>query len=66
MENFTMALVRSTANRGRRAVSLWMAAVAAVSVFGVQTAHAQEVIKFGAPLPITGPLAPEALKQKQG
>jgi branched-chain amino acid transport system substrate-binding protein len=66
MENFTMASVRSTANRGRRAVSLWMAAVAAVSVFGVQTAHAQEVIKFGAPLPITGPLAPEALKQKQG
>ena len=66
MKNFTMALVRSTANRGRRAVSLWMAAVAAVSVFGVQTAHAQEVIKFGAPLPITGPLAPEALKQKQG
>jgi branched-chain amino acid transport system substrate-binding protein len=43
-----------------------MAAVAAASVFGFQTAHAQEIIKFGAPLPITGPLAPEALKQKQG
>ena len=66
MKNFTMALLRSTVNRARRAVPLWMAAVAASSVFGLQTVHAQEVIKFGAPLPITGPLAPEALKQKQG
>lgn len=66
MKNFTMALLRSTVSRGRRAVPLWMASVAAASVFGLQTAHAQEVIKFGAPLPITGPLAPEALKQQQG
>jgi branched-chain amino acid transport system substrate-binding protein len=29
-------------------------------------AHAQETIRFGAPLPLTGPLAPEALKQQQG
>lgn len=27
---------------------------------------AQDVIRFGAPLPITGPLAPEAIKQQQG
>ena len=27
---------------------------------------AQDVIKFGAPLPLTGPLAPEAVKQQQG
>jgi branched-chain amino acid transport system substrate-binding protein len=40
--------------------------VVAASVFGIQPVHAQETIKFGAPLPITGPLAPEALKQKQG
>ena len=66
MKNFTMALLHSAVNRGRRAVPLWLAAVAVYSVFGLQTAHAQEVIKFGAPLPITGPLAPEALKQKQG
>jgi branched-chain amino acid transport system substrate-binding protein len=66
MKNFTMALLHSAVNRGRRAVPLWLAAVAVSSVFGLQTAHAQEVIKFGAPLPITGPLAPEALKQKQG
>lgn len=66
MKNFTMALLRSTVNHGLRALPLWVAAVAASTVFGFQTAHAQEVIKFGAPLPITGPLAPEALKQKQG
>lgn len=29
-------------------------------------AFAQEMIRFGAPLPITGPLAPEATKQQQG
>ncbi|NGX95035.1 MAG: amino acid ABC transporter substrate-binding protein [Candidatus Afipia apatlaquensis] len=27
---------------------------------------AQDVIRFGAPLPLTGPLAPEAIKQQQG
>jgi branched-chain amino acid transport system substrate-binding protein len=29
-------------------------------------AAADDVIRFGAPLPITGPLAPEAVKQQQG
>ena len=29
-------------------------------------ALAQDVVKFGAPLPLTGPLAPEAIKQQQG
>lgn len=29
-------------------------------------ASAEDVIKFGAPLPLTGPLAPEAIKQQQG
>src|SRR5258707_6306186 len=29
-------------------------------------ASADDVIRFGAPLPITGPLAPEAIKQQQG
>ncbi|WP_354142550.1 amino acid ABC transporter substrate-binding protein [Bradyrhizobium sp. NP1] len=29
-------------------------------------AAAEDVIKFGAPLPLTGPLAPEAIKQQQG
>lgn len=66
MANIATALLRSTASRGRRAISRSLAAVAAVCVFGVQPLHAQETIKFGAPLPITGPLAPEALKQQQG
>lgn len=66
MTNIATALIRSTASRGRRAFSRSLAAVAAVCVFGVQPLHAQETIKFGAPLPITGPLAPEALKQQQG
>src|SRR5579864_2709956 len=29
-------------------------------------ASAEDVVRFGAPLPITGPLAPEAIKQQQG
>ena len=66
MRNNTLALLRSTASRGRRAATLFMTAVTAVCVLGVQPARAQETIKFGAPLPITGPLAPEALKQQQG
>src|SRR5579875_2222854 len=29
-------------------------------------AAAEDVIRFGAPLPLTGPLAPEGIKQQQG
>jgi len=66
MKTFTMDLLRSTVGRFRRAVPLLLTTVVAASVFGIQPVNAQETIKFGAPLPITGPLAPEALKQKQG
>lgn len=66
MKTFTMDLLRSTVGRLRSAVPLLLTTVVAASVFGIQPVHAQETIKFGAPLPITGPLAPEALKQKQG
>jgi branched-chain amino acid transport system substrate-binding protein len=31
-----------------------------------QLAAAEDVIRFGAPLPLTGPLAPEGIKQQQG
>jgi branched-chain amino acid transport system substrate-binding protein len=48
----------------RVSASLFLAAVAVGAV--VPGASAQEVIRFGAPLPITGPLAPEAVKQQQG
>ena len=43
--------------------SLLLAASLGLSATG---AMAQDVIKFGAPLPLTGPLAPEAIKQQQG
>ena len=66
MKTFTMDLLRSTVGRFCRAVPLLLTTVVAALLFGVQPVHAQETIKFGAPLPITGPLAPEALKQKQG
>ena len=66
MKTFTMDLLRSTVGRLRRAVPLLLTTVVAASVFGIKPVHAQETIKFGAPLPITGPLAPEALKKKQG
>jgi branched-chain amino acid transport system substrate-binding protein len=35
-------------------------------MFAASTASADDVLRFGAPLPITGPLAPEATKQQQG
>lgn len=34
--------------------------------FSTAQASAEDVIRFGAPLPLTGPLAPEAIKQQQG
>lgn len=40
--------------------------LAIASFGGSSLASAQDVIRFGAPLPITGPLAPEAVKQQQG
>ena len=65
-ENFHDGFTSLYSGRFRRAVPLLLTTVVAASVFGIQPVHAQETIKFGAPLPITGPLAPEALKQKQG
>ena len=43
----------------------------AVIAFGITSmlsgpVLAQDVIKVGAPLPLTGPLSPEGLKQKRG
>ena len=52
--------------RSHSARMLTMFACAVVSTFAATTVHAQEVIRFGAPLPLTGALAPEALKQQQG
>ena len=41
-------------------------AAAGATAFLTTPALAQDVIKIGAPLPLTGPLAPEGLKQKRG
>ncbi len=48
----------------RRALAC--AAAAAAPFVLCTNAAAQETIRFGAPLPLTGALAPEALKQQQG
>ena len=42
------------------------AALAAAGFALGANALAQETIRIGAPLPITGPLAPEAVKQQRG
>ncbi len=52
--------------RSHRARILSLFTCAVVTTFTGITTHAQEVIRFGAPLPLTGALAPEALKLQQG
>jgi branched-chain amino acid transport system substrate-binding protein len=47
-------------------ISMHVLACALITFFAAAVAGAQETIRFGAPLPQTGPLAPEALKQQQG
>lgn len=51
-----------------RLVSRGLNSLLIVAALGLSAsaAQAQDVIKFGAPLPLTGPLAPEAIKQQQG
>src|ERR1700761_9621020 len=39
---------------------------ALMAIISGSMAHAEDVIRFGAPLPLTGPLAPEGIKQQQG
>jgi len=47
---------------------VFAAAVFAAIVCGAPAASeaAEDVVRFGAPLPLTGPLAPEGIKQQQG
>jgi branched-chain amino acid transport system substrate-binding protein len=54
-------------NYARLPAILGVAFVAAVCGGAFEpVAAADEVVKFGAPLPLTGPLAPEGIKQQQG
>jgi branched-chain amino acid transport system substrate-binding protein len=46
-------------------LSTAVVAIGSWSASGSQ-ARAEDVIRFGAPLPLTGPLAPEGIKQQQG
>lgn len=58
-------MLRSRLFRQRSIVSALVASLASLSA-STSIASAQDVIRFGSPLPITGPLAPEAIKQQQG
>ena len=57
--------MRKTAFLSRRALVL-VAAVLSLAGAAAGTAQAEDVIKVGAPLPLTGPLSPEGIKQQQG
>ena len=52
------------ARGARLAIPLAVAAIGWTSQSSM--ASAEDVIRFGAPLPLTGPLAPEGIKQQQG
>src|SRR3954452_117930 len=45
---------------------LSLAVAAGALQYAIMPAAAEDVIRVGAPLPLTGPLAPEAIKQQQG
>ena len=49
-----------------RRIAASIAAAGVAAFLGGAPAIAQDVIKVGAPLPLTGPLSPEGLKQKRG
>lgn len=51
---------------GLSAVSTALLIAIAGSGLSASPAAAEDVIRFGAPLPLTGPLAPEGIKQQQG
>jgi branched-chain amino acid transport system substrate-binding protein len=52
------------ARYARLSIPVWIAAIGCIAQ--AQAASADDVIRFGAPLPLTGPLAPEGIKQQQG
>ena len=52
--------------RSFRGFSLASLLFVSVAMGWSPTAAGADVIRVGAPLPLTGPLSPEGLKQKQG
>jgi branched-chain amino acid transport system substrate-binding protein len=55
-------------SKSARVFTVLTAAIAAFVAWSAPNsqAFAEDVIRFGAPLPLTGPLAPEGVKQQQG
>src|ERR1700743_2859922 len=53
-------------NLSLSAVSTALLIAIAGSGLSISPGAAEDVIRFGAPLPLTGPLAPEGIKQQQG
>ncbi len=49
-----------------RRTAVGVIAFGSAALVGNRSASAQDVVKVGAPLPLTGPLSPEGLKQKRG
>jgi branched-chain amino acid transport system substrate-binding protein len=47
-------------------VSVWALVAVVLSGLPILSAQAADVVRIGAPLPLTGPLAPEGVKQQQG
>jgi branched-chain amino acid transport system substrate-binding protein len=58
-------MFRSSLARSSAVLGVAFIAITGWSGYGSQAA-ADDVIRFGAPLPLTGPLAPEGIKQQQG
>ena len=50
----------------RSNMKAWLLAIAIATALLVQPAAANETLRIGAPLPLTGPLSPEGLKQQRG
>ena len=65
----TRSDARSPQRKPARWAARWLAAgalTAAAALAAPGTAGAQETIRVGAPLPLTGPLSPEGIKQQRG
>ena len=53
-------------DKARRHLAMVAATAAAAILIANSPASAQDVIRMGAPLPLTGPLSPEGVKQQRG
>ena len=47
-------------------IKFGLCTVLTIGIMAPNVAVSQDIIRVGAPLPLTGPLSPEGVKQKQG